>query len=43
MLRIDSGSRGLELRGKTLCFIVFGILTSQACLYYVVRVLLSER
>jgi hypothetical protein len=43
MLRIHRGARGLELRGKTLCFIVFWVLSSQACLCYVVRVLLSER
>jgi hypothetical protein len=42
MWPINSAAGGLELRGKTLCFIVFLVLSGQACLYYAVRMLLSE-
>ena len=34
MWRINSAVRGLELRGKTLCFIVLLVLSGQAFLYY---------
>jgi hypothetical protein len=43
MSRVGSVAPRLELRGKTLCFIVLLVLSGQACLYYVVRMLLSER
>jgi hypothetical protein len=42
MWRINSTAQGLELRGKTLCFIVFLVLSGQAFLYYAIRMLLSE-
>ena len=42
MWRINSAARGLDLRGKTLCFIVFLVLSGQAFLYYAVSMLLSE-
>jgi hypothetical protein len=42
MRQIRSAARVLELRGKTLFFIVFLALSGEACLYYAVRQLLSE-
>jgi hypothetical protein len=42
MWRLRNTVRDLELGGKTLCFIVFIILSGEACLYYAVRMLLSD-
>lgn len=42
MWRLRNTVRDLELGGKTLCFILFLILGGEACLYYAVRMLLSE-
>jgi hypothetical protein len=42
MWRLRNTVRDIELGGKTLCFIVFLILSGEACLYYAVRMLLSE-
>jgi hypothetical protein len=42
MWRLRNTVRDLELGGKTLCFILFLILSGEACLYYAVRMLLSE-
>jgi len=43
MWRAGGVAPRLELRGKTLCFIVFLVLSSQVGLYYIIRMLLSER
>jgi len=43
MWRAGGVAPRLELRGKTLCFIVLLVLSSQVGLYYIVRMLLSER
>jgi uncharacterized membrane protein YecN with MAPEG domain len=42
MLQVKNRVNELELRGKTLCFIVLLALSGEACLYYAVRLLLSE-
>jgi len=42
MWKLRNTVRDLELGGKTLCFIVFLILSGEACLYYAVRLLLSD-
>jgi hypothetical protein len=42
MGEIKNEAQRLELRGKTLCFIVLLALSGEACLIYAVRLVLSE-
>jgi len=42
MWPIKNATTGIDLRARTLCFIVFLVLSGELCLYYAVRELLSE-
>jgi hypothetical protein len=42
MWRINSAATELNLRARTLCFIVFLVLSGEACIYFVVRQFVSE-